>query len=323
MDPDPYNSWLYGEVDQEAVRTFVAVAEEGQFQVAAQELGVTQQAVSKRIAALEAELGVRLFTRVPRGAQLTLDGRAFLPHAKAVLRALAKATASVRPGRRPLRVDVMGTRAMTAGLIQGFHRAHPDIPLDVVALGAAGKAALAAVRDGSVDTAFWARRVPEDQLPSGVRSTRVADEPLLLVTGPAHPLADAETTTLAALAGHHIWMPSLTPGTEWASYYEELAADHGLTIDASGPNFGTDHLLQTVAESATTATFMGPRTPLAYPAGLDLRTIPVRDPEPVYPHSLLWRDDNPHPGLTALRAHLAEGYRAPDRDAYWLPRWAA
>ncbi|MEU6394173.1 LysR family transcriptional regulator [Streptomyces sp. NPDC046939] len=309
-------------MDQEAVRTFVTVAGEGQFQVAAQELGISQQAVSKRIAALEAELGVRLFTRVPRGARLTLDGQVFLPHAKAVLRAMTKATASVRPGRRPLRVDVMGTRAMTAGLIQDFHRAHPDVPLDVVALGAAGKAVLAAVRDGSVDSAFWACRVPEDHLPPGVRSTRVADEPLLLVTGPAHPLADADSTTLRALADHHIWMPSLTPGTEWAAYYAELAAEHGLTIDAAGPNFGTDHLLRAVAESATTATFMGPRTPLAYPAGLDLRTIPVRDPEPLYPHSLLWRDDNPHPGLAALRHHLTERYRAPSGDTHWLPRWA-
>ncbi|MFI0238337.1 LysR family transcriptional regulator [Streptomyces sp. NPDC016845] len=308
-------------MDVEAVRTFVTVADEGQFQVAAQELGVSQQAVSKRVAALERELGVRLFTRVPRGARLTLDGQAFLPHARAVLRAADKATAAVRPGRRPLRVDVMGTRAMTAGLVQDFHRAHPDVPLDVVALGADGRTVLAAVRDGSVDSGFWARRVPEDQLPPGVRSTRVADEPLLLVTGPGHPLADADSTTLHALAGHRIWMPSLTPGTEWAAYYRELAAEYGLTIDAAGPNFGTDHLLQAVAESTTVATFMGPRTPLAYPAGLDLRTIPVRHPEPVYPHSLLWREDNPHPGLAALRAHLTAGY-APDAKEHWLPGWA-
>lgn len=290
--------------------------------MAAQELGVSQQAVSKRVAALEAELGVRLFTRVPRGARPTLDGLAFLPHAKAVLRALDRATASVRPGRRPLRVDVMGTRAMTAGLVQDFHRDHPEVPLDIVALGAAGKAVLAAVREGSVDAAFWARRVPEDQLPPGVRSTRVADEPLVLVTGPGHPLAGARSVTPAGLAGHRISMPSLTPGTEWTAYYEELAAEFGLTIDAAGPNFGTDHLLKSVAESTTVATFMGPRTPLAYPAGLDLRTVPVHRPTPVYPHSLLWRDDNPHPGLGALRAHLLRAYGGPRRAGTWVPVWA-
>ncbi|MFJ8823961.1 LysR family transcriptional regulator [Streptomyces sp. NPDC102467] len=310
-------------MDLEAVRTFVAVAGEGQFQVAAEELGVSQQAVSKRVAALERELGVRLFTRVPRGARLTLDGQAFLPHAKAVLRTVEKAAASVRPGRRPLRVDVMGTRVMTAGLLQDFHRDHPDIALDVVALGAAGKAVLAAVRDGSVDAAFWARRIPEDQLPPEVRSERVADEPILLVTGTGHPLAGADSVSPADLAGHRIWMPGLAEGTEWGAYYGELADTFGLDIDVAGPNFGADHLLQTVAESASVATFMGPRTPLAYPAGLDLRMIPVHRPTPVYPHSLLWRHDNAHPALATLREHLSRAYDGPGHGDSWVPGWAA
>lgn len=50
----------------EAVRTFVSAADGGQFQVAADELGVTQQAVSKRIATLERSLGVSLFVRSSR-----------------------------------------------------------------------------------------------------------------------------------------------------------------------------------------------------------------------------------------------------------------
>jgi len=63
-------------------------------------LSVSQQAVSKRIAGLERDLGVRLFTRTARGAELTADGQAFLPHARQLLRAEERAAASVRPGRR-------------------------------------------------------------------------------------------------------------------------------------------------------------------------------------------------------------------------------
>ena len=74
-------------MDLDAVRTFVAAADAGQFQEAAAALSVTQQAVSKRIAALEKDLGVRLFTRTPRGAQLTTDGHRFLPHARELLQA--------------------------------------------------------------------------------------------------------------------------------------------------------------------------------------------------------------------------------------------
>lgn len=317
-----YNLWLYGEVDAEAVRTFVAVADEGQIQLAAQDLGVTQQAASKRIAALERQLGVRLFTRTPKGARLTLDGQAFLPHAKAVVRAVDRAAAAVRPGQRPVRVDVMGTRVSVAGLVQDFHRERPDVALDVVAGAADGRTVLAAVRDGRLDAAFWARRLPEDQLPPGVRSTRVYDEPMLLVTGPGHPLADAGSVAMADLAGQRVLMSVMAEGSEWAAYYAELAATFGIDIDTSGPWFGTDYLLQQVAGSATAATFMGPRTPLAYPAGLELRTLALRDPAPVYPHSLLWRDDNPHPGLTDLREYLEREYGGPRDEGRWIPSWA-
>src|SRR6266545_2891758 len=121
-------------MDLGTVRTFVAAADAGQFQEAAAELAVTQQAVSKRIAALEKDLGVRLFTRTARGAQLTIDGQAFLPHARELIEAEERAAASVRPGRRALRVDVIGRRLAPAALLRSFHRAHPEIELDVVTL---------------------------------------------------------------------------------------------------------------------------------------------------------------------------------------------
>ncbi|MFI7005887.1 LysR family transcriptional regulator [Streptomyces sp. NPDC050145] len=308
-------------MDLEAVRTFVAVADEGQIQIAAQELGITQQAASKRIAALERRLGVRLFTRTPRGARLTLDGQTFLPHARALTEAADRAAASVRPGSRPLRVDVLGTNLITNGLLHDFHRDHPGVPLDVVALGD-GRAALEGVRDGGLDAAFWVSRVPDRRLPPGMTAARVVDEPVVLVTGPAHPLADAAEVTPGDLAGHRLWMPGLAPGSEWAAYYEQLAAEYGLTIDTGGTNLGGGHLLRTVAEAPDVATLVGTRTPLVRPAGLDLRTIPVRRPTPLYPLALMWRDDNPHPGLTALRTALTAGYRPPDPAAHWLPDWA-
>ncbi|MZD06760.1 LysR family transcriptional regulator [Streptomyces sp. SID5785] len=308
-------------MDIDAVRTFLAVADEGQIQIAAQELGITQQAASKRIAALERRLGVRLFTRTPRGALLTLDGQTFRPHARALVEAAERALAAVRPGSRPLRVDVLGTNLITNGLLHDFHRARPDVPLDVVALGD-GRAALERVRDGGLDAAFWVCRVPDRRLPPGVSATRVVDEPVVLVTGAAHPLADAAEVTPASLAGHRIWMPGLAAGSEWAAYYEELAAAYGLTIDTGGPNLGGGHLLRTVADAPDVATLMGTRTPLVRPAGIELRTVPVVRPTPLYPLALMWRDDNPHPGLAALRERLTADYRPPAQEGHWLPDWA-
>ena len=67
---------------------------------------------------------------------------------------------------------------------------------------------------------------------------------------------------------------------------------------------------------------VGEQTHLVWPAGWDLRRVAVQDPTPVYPHSLIWRRDNPHPALAALRTYL--GSRRPrDRETgTWTPRWA-
>ncbi|SEF30358.1 DNA-binding transcriptional regulator, LysR family [Amycolatopsis pretoriensis] len=289
------------------MRTFVAAADAGRFQDAAAELAVTQQAVSKRIAALEKSLGARLFTRTARGAVLTGDGRAFLPHARELLRAELRALASVRGG--PLRVDVIGRRLRPASLLRQFHEAHPDIELEVVTLFDT-----TAVRDGSVDASFRAVVA----LPEDLAAQWVFDEPIELLCGPAHPLARSSVTP-AELAGHRLWLPGVVPGTEWGAYYAEFAAAFGLSIDAAGPNFGTEVVLDTIAESTEVATLIGAGSRVLWPPGHDLRRVPIEDPTPVYPHSLVWRRDNAHLGLAALRRHFADNERATDA---WRPSWA-
>jgi len=300
------------------VRTFVAVAELGQFQEAAVELSITQQAVSKRVAALEKDVGVRLFTRTPRGARLTIDGQAFLPHARNLLHAAERAAASVRPDRRALRVDVIRSRIAPARLLREFHRAHPETELDVVTHLFDADAAVAAVRSGAIDASFRAITVPARELPGDVATARVFDDPLQLLTGPAHALAGADAVTPAQLAAHRIWMPGIVVGTEWAAFYDELAAAFGLTIDTVGPNFGTDAMLDAIADSSALATFIGDEIRLPHQ---HLRRIEVRDPTPVYPHSLVWRRDNPHPALATLRDHLLST-RPRHRAQTWTPTWA-
>ncbi|MFH9073643.1 LysR family transcriptional regulator [Streptomyces alboflavus] len=309
-------------MDLNAVRTFLAAAESGQFQEAAVDLGVTQQAVSKRVAALEKELGVRLFDRTPQGARLTIDGQAFLPHARALALAEERAAASVRPGKRALRVDVVGRRVATAGLVRDFHRAHPEVELDIVTLYGVD-AAVAALESGEIDATFRAVTMPGRRLPDHIEAMPVLDEPMHLFTGPAHEFAAESALAPERLAGQRIWMPGNEAGTEWAAYYDALAATFGCVIETLGrPNFGIEYLLDTIAESTTLATFLSERTPLVWPAGHDLRLIPLRDPTPVYPHSLLWYDTNPHPALAVLRDHLAAAGLAHDGTVTWRPTWA-
>jgi DNA-binding transcriptional LysR family regulator len=307
-------------VDLDAVRTFVVAADAGQFQEAAAVLSITQQAVSKRIATLEKDLDVRLFTRTARGARLTIDGQAFLPHARELLRVAERADASVRPGRRALRVDVVNRRVVTAVLLQDFYRTHPEIELDIVTLDADVNAATAAVEAGTIDATFHG--VPSQQhLPEAISTARVINESHELLVGPRHPLASARTVTPAQLAGHRIWMPGLAARGEVADYYAELATTFGLTIDMLGPVFGNEALLDEIADSSDLTTLVGEHSRYLWPDSYDLRRIPIRNPTPVYPMSLIWRDDNPHPALTRLRGYLDSRRTDSPGTSVWIPKW--
>lgn len=314
-------------MDLEAVRTFVTASDAGQFQAAADELGITQQAVSKRVARLERDLGVTLFTRTVRGSLLSIDGQAFLPHARELLRSAARAQASVEPGRRAVRVDVLNRRTAPAAALHAFHRAHPELGLDVVTLADASlDSAVAAVEDGVVDATFRAVARSPRRLPAGVRAERVIDDRHQVLLGPQHPLAQRQRVTLAELRAHRMWMPGMRADTEWGTYYSELASEHELQIDMLGPSFGTDALLDELAGSASLATLVGEGSRYLWPEAYDLRRISIVDPTPLYPHSLLWRTDNAHPVLAAFLAHLrAARTRARERAPegfVWVPRWA-
>ncbi|MGN5631324.1 LysR family transcriptional regulator [Streptomyces sp. AC154] len=307
-------------MDTEALRSFVRAAELGQLRHAADELGVTQQAVSKRIAALERKLGVRLFTRTARGVELTLDGQAFLPHAQSIVAAVERAVAAVRPGSRALRVDVLGLRSAQALVLHDYWRSRPESGLDVVTLRVNDpRVAAAAVAAGDIDASFRTVTDP-DALPPGVRMIHAFDSPLELLVGPEHPLASASSLTPAQLRKHRIWVPGIAPLSEWSDFYDQLVTAFDLRIDAAGPHFGDEVLLDTLAESGQVATLVGARDRYTWPAEYDLRRIPVVSPTLAYPLSLIVPATNPHPGLRGVIAHL-EGLPAL-AGPVWRPTWA-
>ncbi|MFJ2953328.1 LysR family transcriptional regulator [Streptomyces sp. NPDC087270] len=306
-------------MDVEALRTFVAVAETGQFQAAADELGISQQAVSKRVAALERHVEVPLLVRTSRGSRLSLDGQVFLPHAKKVLAAVEQAEQAVRPGSRPLRVDVLNRRISPARAVYRFYRSHRGTDLDTVTLSDKNAAQAAhAVLEGTIDASF--RALPADQVPAGMSAERLLDSPLELLVGPGHPLADTPWVSPADLAGHRIWIPGIRLGTEWAAFYQAMSETFGLSIDALGPHFGDEALMDALADPASPATLVGSGDQYLWPQNHDLRRIPLHDPTPVYPHVLLFRSADQHPVLTALRDHLrTAGPRTP--HDVWMPDW--
>lgn len=83
---------------EDQLHTFVAAAESGSLTSAARALGMTQSAVSRRIAALEKEVGAALFRRTPDGVTLTPAGRAYMrriPAIRTAMRAVSDAARDV------------------------------------------------------------------------------------------------------------------------------------------------------------------------------------------------------------------------------------
>lgn len=141
------------------LRSFAAVAELGHLTRAAERLHISQPAVSAQIKALEDELGVALFERVPSGMQLTSAGRNLLSSAQNVL---AAATA-MRSRASALQGGVIGRVRVGTVSDPEFTRvgeflahaleAHPL--LEIETHHEVSGAAFEKVRDGKLDATFY------------------------------------------------------------------------------------------------------------------------------------------------------------------------
>lgn len=100
----------------EWIVTFEAAARLGNFTAAAKELGMTQAAVSQHLRKLEGRLDTRFFHRLARGVQLTAEGEAYLPHARAAIDTLARATEDLF-GTRETRTVSIACSASFATLV--------------------------------------------------------------------------------------------------------------------------------------------------------------------------------------------------------------
>jgi len=124
-------------VDTQNLRAFLLVAESGSFSQAAKRLHLTQPAVSKRIAQLEAQLNVSLFDRIGRRISTTEAGEALLPHARAVHLELQAAQQSVRDlagevgGRLRLATSHHIGLHRLPPLLSFFSKAFPAVQLDI------------------------------------------------------------------------------------------------------------------------------------------------------------------------------------------------
>ena len=178
------------DVDTRLVRYFVAVADEGSLTRAAQRLFVSQPALTKQIKRLEAQLGVRLFSRSRAGMSLTEAGEALAGQATALLaacdQALRETKSAASRAARVLRVGFLASAAneSTQDIIAGFGRVRPGWRVEM--RQASWSDPTAGLVDGDVDAALLRLPFPGQET---LRVEVLLTEPRWVALPSGHPLA--------------------------------------------------------------------------------------------------------------------------------------
>jgi len=185
------------------LRSFVESARLGSFAAAADALGYTAPAVSQHVAHLENELKCELLVRGARGVQLTVPGGVLLERAERLLAETHVAELAVREAAGHLRSLRVGTfpsaaQRLVPDALARLRADNPDIELALMHFEPPdGLTQLAA---GEVD-AVVTHRYPgvSWSSPTGVRTTTLRADPLMLMVSNHHPLASRSRIDVAQL----------------------------------------------------------------------------------------------------------------------------
>ena len=178
------------------LQCFLAVAQHGSLQKAADVLAITQPAVSKTLKELEGLLAVRLFDRGRKGAVPTREGEAFMRHAGASVSALREAVASVaqtrRQGSAVIAMGVLPTVApwlMPQLLLRHDAAAEPDARTSLRIETGSNPELLARLRQRELDLVIGRFAEPVHMV--GLTFEHLYADPLVLAVRPGHPLLAA------------------------------------------------------------------------------------------------------------------------------------
>ena len=286
------------DLDIRSLRAFVAVAEELHFTRAAARLFVAQQALSREIRKLEERLGTPLFARSTRRVTLTPEGSRLLERARPLLSLHDEIVVELAKPSRPVLVDLMSEGRRTArDVLEAARRIAPELEFRGRYRGGLG-VSLRLLQSAELDVAFgradWRGRAGE----GGIEREIIRYEPLALLVPLGHPFATVEAVAVADLAGVEIdAMPGSPDATEWSDLVRQFLALTGAVptpdhVPAVGLVDNAHHLVQQGLPILTSLDHVD------VPGGV---LVPIVDPTPIYPWSMVWRAGAHPAGLAALR----------------------
>ena len=209
------------------LRVFGAVARHLSFTRAAEELHLTQPAVSMQVKQLEEVVGLPLFEQIGKKIYLTDAGREMARYGEAVIALLDEAELvfgemkGLRRGR--LRITVASTANYFAPrLLAAFCRQHPEVRVSLDVTNREGL--LRALAENTTDLVIMGQ--PPAEL--DVEAESFMDNPLVVIAAPDHPLAGRRKIPLEVLAGETFLVREKGSGTR--SAMERHFAEHGISL---------------------------------------------------------------------------------------------
>ncbi|HEX3830617.1 MAG TPA: LysR family transcriptional regulator [Solirubrobacteraceae bacterium] len=286
------------------LRYFIAIAEERSFTGAAERLWVAQPGLSTQMRRLEAELGVQLFERHPRGIDLTQAGELFLERARVAVSAadVALATGS------DLEAGVIGSLrlglaagarwSLASELLLRFGRERPGVELTVVE--AHGGTLWRDLRAGRLDALV----APTGHGSADLRTLELGHEDWVVLVGTGHPLAGIGSVDAEELQGERIAVTGHRDGAVLDRTVTDLLTELGVAAQpvpgAPGP---ARHAAVANNEALVLTT-----APDAVPSGVIARRL---EPRRTLAFELLWRDEVTSPALSELISLAAANVQRP------------
>ena len=207
------------------IRYFVATAQLGQVSRAAEQLHVTQSAVTISIRDLESELAYPLFRREAHGMELTDDGRQFLPHALAIEAAVERARNIPRSQSAGGDLIIAASTTVVGYFlpehIQRLSELHPQLNISVLELDR--RQIEAGLLQGDFPLALLVTSNVGDP---AIRTQTLVDSPRRLWLATGHPLLRKDEVGLADVAQEPLMMLTADEAADAARRYW---AQHGLT----------------------------------------------------------------------------------------------
>jgi molybdate transport repressor ModE-like protein len=205
-------------LDLRRLRVLAEVARQGSFSAAAEELYLSQSAISQQVATLEKEVGMPLLTRTRGGPKLNGAGRTLVAHAEAALARLEqaehelKAIAGLEGGELRIASFPSASATLLTEALAGFSSRHPSVRLGVTE--AEPEESTPKLRAAEVDLAivFDYPMLPDQPDERDIERTLLLTESMYLALPKGHPLAKTDTVRLADLADE-AWLCGVCPSS--------------------------------------------------------------------------------------------------------------